>query len=85
MVQDSIQDSGGDHITSEHLSPLFETFITSKYKGGIFIAFTNELEEEISSLLIHGHVSLTLRKGSPRITWVAFTEAGVARPAVIPE
>ena len=57
VVQDTIQDSGGDGDVGKDLIPLGEGFIGSEDGGGLLIAPGNQLEKQICPLNIHRKIA----------------------------
>lgn len=58
MMEDTVKDGGGECcIIIEDGGPLFERFIGRDADGAALVAFTNDLEEQIGSGFIDGHVA----------------------------
>ena len=57
VMQDTIQDGGGNSDIGKNLIPLGEGLIGSEDGGGLLIAPGNQLEEEVSPLNVHREVS----------------------------
>ena len=57
VMQDAIQDSGGNGDVSKNLVPLGEGFIGSEDGGGLLIAPGNQLEEQICALNVHRKIA----------------------------
>ncbi len=50
VVQDAVENGGGDGNVGKNLVPLGEGFVEGKDSGGFLVLSGNELEEQISSL-----------------------------------
>ena len=57
VMQDTIQDGGGNGDIGKNLVPLGESLIRGKYGGGFLIPSGNQLKEQIGSLNIHGKIA----------------------------
>ena len=57
VMQDTIQDSGGNGDVGKDLVPLGEGLIGSEDGGGLLIASGNQLEKQISALNVHGEIA----------------------------
>ena len=57
VMEDTVQDSGGDGDVGKDLVPLGEGLIGSEDSGGLLIASGNQLEEEIRSLNVHREIA----------------------------
>lgn len=58
MMEDTVKDGGGECcIIIKDGSPLFERFIGRDADGAALVAFTDDLEEQIGSGFIDGHVA----------------------------
>lgn len=57
VMQDTVEDSGGDGDIGKDLVPLGESFVGGEDGRGLFIASGNELEEKVGSLDIHRKVA----------------------------
>ena len=57
MVQNPVQDSGGDGDVGKDLVPLGEGFVGGKNGGRFLVPSGNELKEQISTLDVHGEVA----------------------------
>ena len=57
MVQNTVQDSGGDGNIGKDLVPLEEGLVGGKDGGRFFIPSGNELEEQIGALDVHREIT----------------------------
>ena len=57
VVQDAVEDRGGDGDVGKDLVPLRKSFVAGKDCGDLLIPPGNELKEKIGSLNIHGKVA----------------------------
>ena len=57
VMQDTIQDGGGDGDVGKDLVPLEEGLIGGEDRGGLLIPPGNQLEEQICPLNIHGEIA----------------------------
>ena len=57
MMQDTIQDGGGNGDVGKDLIPLGEGLIGGEDGGGLLIASGNQLEEQICALNVHGEIA----------------------------
>ena len=57
MVQNTVQDSGGDGNIGKDLVPLGEGLVGGKDGGRFFIPYGNELEEQIGALDVHREIT----------------------------
>jgi len=58
MMEDTVKDGGGECcIIIKYGSPLFERFIGRDADSATLVAFTDDLEEQIGSGFIDGHVA----------------------------
>ena len=57
VIQYAIQDSGGDGNVGKDLVPLGEGLVEGKDAGRFLIPPSNELEEQIGALNIHGEIT----------------------------
>ena len=57
VMQDTVQDGGGNGDVSEDLSPLGEGLVGSKDGGGLLITPGDELEEQVRTLNVHGKIA----------------------------
>ena len=56
VVQQAVQDSGGDHRIAEQLLPVAEAFVGGDDVGVFLVAVRDELEKQISLLAVHRQV-----------------------------
>ena len=57
VMQDTIEDSGGNGDIGKDLVPLGEGLIGREDGGGLLIAACNQLEEEVGALNVHGKIA----------------------------
>ena len=57
MMQQAIEDSGGDDIVVEDLAPLFERLVGGDNGRRLLVALGDELEEELGRLFGKGKIS----------------------------
>ena len=57
VMQDTIQNSGGDGDVGKDLVPLGESLIGREDGGGLLIASGNQLEKQISPLNVHRKIA----------------------------
>ena len=57
VMQDAVQDCGGDGDVGEDLIPLREGLVGSKDGRGLLIAPGDELEEQVRALNVHGKIA----------------------------
>ena len=57
VMQDTIEDSGGNGDIGKDLVPLGEGLIGREDGGGLLIAPSNQLEEEVGALNVHGKIA----------------------------
>ena len=57
VMQDTIQDCGGDRDIGEDLIPLGESFVGGKYCRGLFVSSGNELKEQVCALDIYRKIA----------------------------
>ena len=57
VMQDTIQNSGGDGDIGKDLVPLGESLVGGKNGGRLLIPSGNELEEQVCTLGVHGEVA----------------------------
>jgi len=57
MVEDPIENSGGNHMISEDVTPFAKGFIGCKNGGRSFISSRYKLEKAMSTRIIKGEIS----------------------------
>ena len=57
VMQDAVQDRGGNGDVGEDLVPLRKGLVGGKNRGGFLIAPGDELEEQVRALDIHGKIA----------------------------
>lgn len=57
VVQDAVEDRGGDGDVGKDLVPLRKSFVAGKDCGDLLIPPGNELKEQICALNIHGQIT----------------------------
>ena len=57
VMQDTVQDSGGNGNVGEDLVPLGKGFVGSEDGGGFLVPPGNQLEEQICPLNVHGEIA----------------------------
>lgn len=57
VMQDTVQDGGGDGDVGKDLVPLGEGFVGGKDGRRFFIPSGNQLEEQVCALDVHGEVA----------------------------
>ena len=57
VMQDTVQDGGGNSDIGKDLVPLGEGLIGSEDGGGLLIASGNQLEKQISALNVHREIA----------------------------
>lgn len=57
MMQNPVQDGGGDGDIGKYLVPLGEGLVRGKHGGGFLIPSGKELKEQICALNIHGKIT----------------------------
>ncbi len=58
MVEESVEDSGGDGgIAVEDGGPIFEGFVGGEDDGAAFVTGADDLEEEVGAALVYGEVA----------------------------
>ena len=61
MVEQAVEDGGGQDLVAEHFSPVDETLIGSDDEAGAFITARHQPEEEIGLLEAHWQIAQIVR------------------------
>ena len=64
-MQDAVQDRGGNGDVGEDLIPLREGLVGSKDGGGLLITPSDELEEQVRTLDVHGKIANLINDEHP--------------------
>ena len=65
VVQDAIQDGGGNGDVGKDLIPLGESLVGGKNGGRLFVPSGNQLEEQVCALDIHGEIANLVNDEQP--------------------
>src|SRR5213593_5241066 len=57
VVEEAVEDRGGDHRVPEHVAPRAETLIARQDDGAALVAAGDELEEEIGAVAVDRDVA----------------------------
>ena len=62
MVEESVEDGGGDDGVAEDVSPLSDAAVAGEEHGAALVAAGDELEEEVCGVLLQGEVPIAIRR-----------------------
>src|SRR5262249_7974437 len=57
VVEDAVEDCGGDDPVAEHLAPAAEALVAGQDHGAALVAAADELEEQVGALAVDGQVA----------------------------
>ena len=57
MMEQAVEDSGGQHLIAEHFTPIDETLVRSDDEAGTLVTARHQPEEEIGLFAAHGQMS----------------------------
>ena len=57
VVQQAIEDRRGDHLITEHLTPLHDGTVGGEQHAASLVATGDQLEEQVSRVRLHRHVA----------------------------
>src|SRR5262249_21130327 len=57
VVEDAVQDRGGDDPVAEDLSPAPKALVTGQDHGAALVAAADELEEQVGALAVDGQIT----------------------------
>ena len=61
VVQDAVEDGGGDDAIAEHVSPAAERLVAGEDERPLLVAPADELEEQVGTALVDREVSRSRR------------------------